>query len=65
MGVKTDGSLVLYVKGNLSAGDELTITYGNKCNAELMNSYGFDLPDNQVSYPEGCSGTFTNQLLDV
>jgi hypothetical protein len=49
VGIKMDGSLVLYVKGNLSAGDELTITYGDKCNSELMNSYGFDVPNNNVS----------------
>ena len=36
-----DGSLVLRAHGNLSAGDQILISYGHKCDAEFLANYGF------------------------
>uniref|UniRef100_A0A6T8IF92 SET domain-containing protein n=1 Tax=Hemiselmis andersenii TaxID=464988 RepID=A0A6T8IF92_HEMAN len=52
VGVRDDGTLVVYAARNLSAKEEITITYGNKCNTELMASYGFEVPGNPRTFCE-------------
>ena len=36
-----DGTLVLKASGNLSAGEQIVISYGRKCDAEFLANYGF------------------------
>jgi hypothetical protein len=46
VGIGNDGSIYLYAGSDLEPGDEVTITYGAKCNRELSNNYGFEIEGN-------------------
>ncbi|EKX32701.1 hypothetical protein GUITHDRAFT_121141 [Guillardia theta CCMP2712] len=46
VGISEGGAIVIYAGRNLAAGEEVCITYGDKCNMELMAHYGFFVPHN-------------------
>lgn len=45
----TDGGFEVIAGQDLAPGDEIAISYGDKCNMELLAHYGFTIPGNPLS----------------